>query len=534
MAETNISGYMIDLGNMESSTCGMIGVAQKADKKYFCKKFNNPVEPDDSGALSAKAIAQNRKKFEEFKRRKLRLNKTLREIAGLGGNIVFPIEETVYEHHWTEFTEFIDGALSEDQYSDVISGLDDTQKLLVLKIAIGALQTIHGQKIIHGDLKLTNIMLVKNNSGYYASKIIDFDGAFFENDVPLDSITGTVDYFSPELAIYSQFEDPELREKHSKMMTTKSDIFTMGLVLHEYLTGTKPKPDHLTSSLQRMKDAGKFIYPWQVLLSNDKGEARPQLVISDAIKEPAYVALISDMLNLEPDRRPSAAEVMERLNSKKLPIKSEAWPEDGIKINEEKAKEQLIGLCRIELSTRDKPVVHGYETIECDGRRYIKTAEELINRGLARLVDSWPPPRIEDNIEWNLEQLQRAFASIRPYKKPGTYQLYDKHGDSRIMTCYQLKMMNFARAKVTLTIDVTSDRKTVSVEQPKSSPVLKLWPEDEENWKLNDEALAKFHIKLLGRETMNGVKGFRFRISNDDEQFWTTQKCKMMNVIVKK
>ena len=101
MAETNISGYMIDLGNMESSTCGMIGVAQNADKKYFCKKFNNPVEPDDSGALSAKAIAQNRKKFEEFKRRKLRLNKTLREIAGLGGNIVFPIEETVYEHHWT-------------------------------------------------------------------------------------------------------------------------------------------------------------------------------------------------------------------------------------------------------------------------------------------------------------------------------------------------------------------------------------------------------------------------------------------------
>ena len=85
----NIIGYAIDLDGMKSSTCGMIGIATKDKKKYFCKKFNNPVEPDNNGALSPKAIAKNQAAFDAFKRRKTRVNRTLREVSGLGEILFF-------------------------------------------------------------------------------------------------------------------------------------------------------------------------------------------------------------------------------------------------------------------------------------------------------------------------------------------------------------------------------------------------------------------------------------------------------------
>lgn len=529
----NINGYEIDLDDMKNSTCGMIGVALKDGKKYFCKKFNIPVEPDDNGALSARAIAQNQAVFDNFMRRKTRVNNTLRDIAGVGGNIVFPIDETVYEHHWTEFTEYIDGAIPEYQYSNVINELDETEKLLVLKIAIGALQTIHGQRIVHGDLKLTNIMLVKNDMGHWVSKIIDFDGAFFEDDVPLDSIIGTVNYYSPELAIYSSNEDPEFRKKIKKMMTTKSDIFTMGLILHEYLTGEKPKPDYLSSSLQRMKDAGKFIYPWHVLLTNDKGEEKPQLVISDKIAEPAYVALISDMLNLEPERRPSAVEVLNRLNSKELPIELETWPEHNITMNMSKLKEQVIGFRKVQI-TNEKEDMRVYEIIEKDGRRYTKSKEDLISLGLAVMVEKWTPPRVEDKIRWNMDTMKRMFVSIMP-DASGKYLLFDKHGNKRVMTVSQLVMMKFADKVGTVEcLGVASN--VVGHETPVSASSYcenKLWDEDSSYLKLNTELLSKTNTKFLGRVEVDGVKGYKFIIKTT-ERTMSTQTCKMLKFLIDK
>lgn len=556
----NIIGYTINLEDMKSSTCGMIGVAQKDGKKYFCKKFNNPVEPDNNGALSPKARAKNQAAFDEFRRRKTRVNRTLRDIAGLGGNIVFPIEETVYDHHWTEFTEYIEGTMPEDRYSEVIRGLDENEKMLVLKIAMGALQTIHGQRIIHGDLKLTNIMLVKNDMGHFVSKIIDFDGDFFEDDVPLDSIIGTVDYYSPELAVYSSNEDPEFRKKVSKMMTTKSDIFTMGLILHEYLTGEKPKPDRLSSSLQRLEDAGKFIYPWQIVLTNDRGEEKTQLVISSAVSEPAYVALISDMLNLEPEKRPSAVEVLKRLNNKELPIEADTWPEHDITINVSRAKEQVIGLRKLEV-TKEKEVVHAYEIMEKDGRRYIKSKEELVSLGLALMAESWTPPRTEDKIRWNMDELKKMFISIAP-DVSGRYFLFDKRGNKRIMTVSQLVMMRFAErteaaaastatpfaaARPATTVSAEARPVTArSVSEPSvtETPVVKtvtesahdeteLWDEDRSYLKLNTELFGEKNITFLGRIEMGGIKGYKFMI-NGMERCMNSQTCKMMNFLIKK
>ena len=72
-----------------------------------------------------------------------------------------------------------------------------------------------------------------------------------------------------------------------------------------------------------------------------------------------------------------------RLNSSILPIEREAWPEHQIRINAEKASERLAALRKRAIEVKGQPEVHCYEIVEGDGRRFLKSAEELIAAGYA-------------------------------------------------------------------------------------------------------------------------------------------------------
>lgn len=517
-----IQGYSIDLDSMKASTCGMIGIAQKGGKKYFCKKFHQPVEPADNGVLSQRTIEKNRQEFEAFKARKTRVNRVLREISGPGGNIVYPLTETIYDHHWIEFSEYIEGTFPDDQYGEIIAGLDPHVKFNALRIAIGALKTIHGQRMVHGDLKLTNIMLLKNRAGNYVSKIIDFDGAFFEDDVPLDSITGTADYYSPEQALYSNIEDMDVRKEFRGIITTKSDIFTMGLILHEYLTGIKPQPSKLPPSLAKAS-SGKSVYPWQVLLATDKTEEH-QLVISEKIKEPYYVALISDMIQMDADRRPTTVEVLQRLNAKELVIETTPWPEDSITISKKRVLEHAIGLRRL-AADGEKIPENCYEIVDFRGMRFRKSAAELVEMKIADGSAPVPPggiepPRPEDGVVWNRELIERAFHSIQPAAQKGMYDIFDRNGRRRCMSVSQLKTMRFADPVSASSAHPPASG--INVELPGS-----FWPEDVK-YTLNLPALNRSRASFLGAATLNGAKGYAFQMSNGSTVFVPLQRCKMM------
>lgn len=408
----HINGYDIT-GEWKNSTCGKIALAERSGKKYFIKRYQTPVEPIDNGALDARTIAANKEKFDKHVALRRKVNVTLRTVAGAGGNIVAPVDEFVYDHHYYEVSEFIEGVVPEKDIESTIAGLSADQKKLVLLTAAGALVSMHKLGMIHSDLKIKNILLARSRSGSLVTKVIDFDNSYFEGELP-DEVVGDINYYSPELGEYSSLEDDERDGSHS--LTPKSDIFSLGIIFHQYLTGEFPQAVSLTERLQKRKDKGKAVYVWTILNSGC------ELKISSKIKDATQAALIADMLKKDPTERPSALEVWQRLKGAVarpsasggsasshsdrpsstststsrpspaprptpaprpvLPTEvylDEPWPEDAIVFDKDKIK--ASGYASVKRSTQSG--ANGYRFALSDGRSLFMNKKSVLSRKYA-------------------------------------------------------------------------------------------------------------------------------------------------------
>jgi tetratricopeptide (TPR) repeat protein/class 3 adenylate cyclase len=95
---------------------------------------------------------------------------------------------------------------------------------VALQIA-GGLQHAHERGIVHRDVKPSNVMLLSDGT----AKILDFGVAKIE-DVAItdaDMVLGTLAYMSPEQAL-------------GRHVDHRADVWALGVVLYEMLTGTRP------------------------------------------------------------------------------------------------------------------------------------------------------------------------------------------------------------------------------------------------------------------------------------------------------
>ena len=491
-------GYEL-ISEWKTSTCGKIARGKKDEKLYFIKKYQTPVAPLDNGTLDEKTFKHNKKQFDEFVQLRKKINTEIRTIAGYGGNIIIPCEEFIEGNQYVEVSELIDGAIPEEDIEDVLNSLSTATKKLLMQTAVGALFSVHSKGIIHSDLKIKNVLLMKNRAGNYVAKLIDFDSSYFENIKP-EEIIGTIDYYSPELGAYASVEDDDERTELENNITTKSDIFSMGLIFHFYLTGELPKAIDLNERLQKRADKGKVIYCW-VALNNGCN-----IALSERIKEPFYIDIISKMLSLNPKDRPSASEVLMALRVPVDPVIEDAWPDHRIVFDKKEIdNSKIIGIKRID-SKGEKE----YELLFRNGKRKTVSKDYLILEKLATISaplgmpDIWP----EHDITFDVDRIRsRGFISGEQTVLAGVkgYMLYRSDSSSVFFNEDKLIAMKCANRKtgrgvITEAESSKADLGSFYMDTP--------WPEHKINF-VEDVIKAKGYNRVEKAE-LNGIKGYNF------------------------
>ncbi len=139
-------------------------------------------------------------------------------------NIVRIYDLGVSDDHAHIAMEYLGGG---DLRQRIDRGIPERQAVQYLRQIASALSAVHEQGVLHRDLKPGNIMLRKDGS----IALIDFGLA---KKAKLDAeITGTGEIFGTPY-----YMSPE--QGHGNAVDERSDIYSLGVIFHEMLTGRKP------------------------------------------------------------------------------------------------------------------------------------------------------------------------------------------------------------------------------------------------------------------------------------------------------
>lgn len=210
-----------------------------------------------------------------------RVRRFAREVKA-AGSLAHPNIVTIYEfgedqgRHFMAM-EFLDGRTLRQEL-DSRGFLEPIRSLEIIESVLAALEFAHNAGVIHRDVKPENIQLLANGN----VKLTDFGIArlTFEPNITMDGqVFGTPSYMSPEQVV-------------GKEVDVRSDLFSVGSVLFESLTGQKAF-------------AGDSVVSITYAIMNKEPAYPPML-------HPAIQQILVESLSKTPMNRSATAGIMKR------------------------------------------------------------------------------------------------------------------------------------------------------------------------------------------------------------------------------
>lgn len=146
------------------------------------------------------------------------------------------------------------------------------------------LHHLHKAGIVHCDVKPENIFVVLSRAGSGEAKLMDFGGIVFADEAEPIARIGTPRYAAPEQLL-------------GQRVTTKADMFAMGVTMYELLSGTTPhegKSHDWDACLRRVDEPIPSL--------REHAEIHPELALA-----------VDALLARDPGRRPSALQALRTL-----------------------------------------------------------------------------------------------------------------------------------------------------------------------------------------------------------------------------
>jgi serine/threonine-protein kinase len=222
-----------------------------------------------------KAIHPTLRRFIIIKKLTIRGNPELRERFRREAQILLDLRHPNIVHMFDYFVEesshyialeYVDG-MSLDKLIKKCEKLQNQTAMLIFRDACKALLYAHENGIVHRDIKPGNILI----SAHGDIKLADFGIASTEKEggenLTQDGSTlGTPSYMPPE-----QFSE-------TKKVDKRADIYAMGIMLYEMVTGKKTFPGKFSPETIIQIQKGKYIAP-------DKLESKVDATIKKLIKK---------------------------------------------------------------------------------------------------------------------------------------------------------------------------------------------------------------------------------------------------------
>ncbi|MBE2224944.1 MAG: serine/threonine protein kinase [Anaerolineae bacterium] len=155
-----------------------------------------------------------------------RFEREAKTIASLDHSCIVPIYEFGEDEEWLYFVmRYMKGGTLNDRIKKGPMSLSDS--ILIISRIGAALNKAHSRDIVHRDLKPGNILFDEDNNAYLS----DFGIVKMEDTTGIKTQTGqtlgTPHYMSPE-------------QLDGKPLDGRSDIYSLGVILFEMLSGEKP------------------------------------------------------------------------------------------------------------------------------------------------------------------------------------------------------------------------------------------------------------------------------------------------------